>query len=165
MKPILHQAIYLQCQPSRLMLGLLSLISIICCWILLALPIAPAIKLLGILLVVISSLYFILRDILQMLPWSWQGLQVDSKGQLTLTNLLGQQFQPTLADNTFIQAKLTIINFQRKGYSLRLPPVILLETPANKDAVRRLRVWLRWSKQHSLLNQNQQYQEDLAVDD
>lgn len=159
MKPILHQAIHIKFKPSYLILGLLCAISMLCCWILLVLPMATTIKLLAILLVVMSSIYFILRDVLLMLPWSWQRLKLDSKGQLTLINRRGQQFQPALAETTFIHAKLTILNFKRKGNSLGLSPVILLETPATTDEVRRLRVWLRWAKH------NTQYQEDLVVSD
>jgi hypothetical protein len=144
MRPILHQAIHLQLKPSRLMLGLLSLISIICFWILLALPIAAVIKFTGMLLIVTSSIYFILRDALLLLPWSWQDLEVDSKGMLSLTNQRGQQFQPILDATTFIHFKLIILNFKRSG--LRLLPLILLADQSNADDVRRLRVWLRWFK-------------------
>lgn len=160
MKPILNQAIYIQLKLSRIILGLISFISIICCWILLALPFAPMIKLMTILCVVASSLYFILRDALLMLPWSWQMLELDTKGRLMMTNQRGQQLQPVLADHTFIHAKLTILNFKRDGIGFGLPPLILFANQANVDEVRRLRVWLRWAKQH-----NTQYQEDLAVSD
>ena len=160
MKPILHQAIHIKFKPSTLMLGLLCAISMLCCWILLVLPMATTLKFMAIVLVLVSSIYFILRDILLMLPWSWQRLELDSKGQLTLINRRDQQFQPALAENTFIHAKLTILNFKRKGNGLGLPPVILLETHEDLDEVRRLRIWLRWAKQH-----NRQYQKDLLVND
>lgn len=161
MKPILHQAIRIHSKPSHLMWVLQGLISIISCWILVVLPIALVIKLVMISLVIASSLYFILRDTLQVLPWSWQVLEVNNKGQLSLINRRGQQFQPALAESTFIHAQLTIINFKRKGYRLGLPPVILLATLVNKDIanedqVRRLRVWLRWAKEH-----HTQYQEEV----
>lgn len=138
-----------------------GLISIISCWILIIVPIPLPIKLATILLVIASSLYFVLRDTLQMLPWSWQVLELNNKGQLSLINRRGQQFQPALAESTFIHAQLTILNFQRTGYRLGLPPVILLtalvnKDIANEDQVRRLRVWLRWAKQH-----NAQYQDEL----
>lgn len=138
-----------------------GLISIISCWILIVVPIPLPIKLVTILLVIASSLYFVLRDTLQMLPWSWQVLELNNKGQLSLINRRGQQLQPALAESTFIHAQLTIINFQRKGYRLGLPPVILLaalvnKDIANEDQVRRLRVWLRWAKQH-----NAQYQDEV----
>lgn len=158
MKPILHQAIRIQLKPSRLLLGLLSLISILCCWILLALPILPAIKCIGILLVVATSIYFILRDALHVLPWSWQVLELDTKGRLTLIDRRERKFQPTLAENTFIDTKLTILNFKRKRARLALPPVIFLFKQANTDDLRRLRVWLRWTR-----HWKKTHQEDLVV--
>ncbi len=161
MKSILHQAIRIQLKPSQLMWVLQALISIISCWILIVVPIPLAIKLVMIVLVVASSLYFVLRDTLQILPWSWQVLELNNKGQLSLINRRGQQFQPALAESTFIHAQLTIINFKRKGYRWGLPPVILLadlvnKDIANEDQVRRLRVWLRWAKQH-----NAKYQDEV----
>jgi hypothetical protein len=158
MKPTLHQAIHIQFRPSGLMLGLLSLISIICCWILLVLPIAPSIKFVVILLVLASSAYFILRDALLMLPWSWKVLDVDSKGQLKMTNQRGQQLQPALAEHTFIHTQLIILNFRREGINLALTPAIFLFNHANTDNSRRLRVWLRWAK-HS----QKSHQEDLLA--
>lgn len=140
------------------MLSILCAISMLCCWILLVLPMATTLKLMAIMLVLVSSIYFILRDTLLLLPWSWQFLEIDSKGKLTLINQRGQQFQPALANSTFIHAKLVILNFKRDAFRLALPPVILLME--NIDEVRRLRVWLRWAKQH-----NTQYQEDLLVND
>jgi hypothetical protein len=156
MKPILHQAIHIPLKPSHLMWVLQGLISIISCWILVVLPLALPLKAVIIVLVIASSLYFILRDTLQILPWSWQVLHVNSKGQLSLSNRRGQQFHPALAESTFIHAQLTILNFERKGYRWRLPPVILLATLADMDEVRRLRVWLRWAKQH-----HSEFQEEL----
>ncbi len=161
MKSILHQAIRIQLKPSQLMWVLQGLISIISCWILIVVPIPIAIKGVAMVLVVVSSLYFVLRDTLQILPWSWKVLELNHKGQLSLINRRGQQFQPTLAESTFIHAQLTIINFKREGYRLGLPPVILLadmvnKDVANEDQVRRLRVWLRWAKQH-----NVQYQDEV----
>jgi hypothetical protein len=158
MKPILHQAIRIQMKPSKLMLGLLSLISIICCWILLALAMAPVIKFMGLFLVVASSIYFILRDALLMLPWSWQVLELDTQGQLTLIDRRGEKSQPALADNTFIHPMLMILNFKREGAKPALTPVIFLFTQTNTDELRRLRVWLRWAKHNQQPNQ-----EDLVV--
>lgn len=109
-------------------------------------------------LVVASSIYFILRDALLMLPWSWQVLELDTKGQLTVVDRRGQKFQPALAENTFIHTKLLILNFKREGSKLALPPVIFLFTQANTDNLRRLRVWLRWAKHNQTL-----HQEDLVA--
>lgn len=144
MKPILHQAIHIQFTRSYLILGLLCAVSIACCWILLALPITTMIKSMVILLVFASSTYFILRDSLLMLPWSWQQLDVDTKGCLTITNKRGLQSQPALANNSFVHHQLIILNFKRKPFKLAVPPAIIIK---NSDEVRQLRVWLRWAKQ------------------
>ena len=168
MKPILQQAIHIKSKPSYLMLSLLSVISIACCWILLALSLGTTIKLLTILLVsllvILSSIYFILRDALLLLPWSWKVLDIDSKGQLSIGNQRGQQFRPVLADTTFVNAKLTILNFKREGLGLMLPPVILLASADNADALRRLRVWLHWALPNARSNVTQN-QDDLLASD
>ena len=145
MRQDLLQTIHIKLMPSTLLLGLLLAISIVACTIIVTLPMVLHMKLLVIALILLTSAYYILRDALLMLPWSWQLLEVDSKAKLTLANKRGQQMQPKLADSSFIHAELVILNFQRGGFRLALPPVILLLQ--NSDDARRLRVWLRWAKQ------------------
>ena len=146
------QAIHIKLLPSTLLLGLLAAISIIACAIIVSLPIALGslnsftTKLVIIALILFTSTYFICRDALLMLPWSWQSVAVDSKGELTITNKRGEQFQPTLAANSFIHAACTILNFKRNGFKLALPAAILFTNAENENELRRLRVWLRWFK-------------------
>jgi hypothetical protein len=147
------QAIQIKLLPSKLMLGLISGVSIACSVIVLRLPIPLFIKSAIIALIVASSIYFILRDVLLRLPNSWQVLEVNQKGELKMINKSGQQFQLIPAPNSFIHAACSVLNFERKGFKL-LPPVILLQNAAHADELRRLRVWLHWFK----------HQEDLAVD-
>ena len=165
MRAILPQAIQIKLTPSYLLLGLLSGISMACCAIILLQPIVLAIKLIIIALILLSSAYFICRDALLLLPWSWQKLEVDNKGELTISNKRGQQFQPTLASSTFIHAAYSLLNFKRPefkygGFRLALPPVILFEHANNRDELRRLRVWLRWFK-HLEVDGQLDNQEDL----
>ena len=155
MRAVLLQPIYIKLMPSNLLLGLLGIVSIACCAILLNLPIPLYIKLVIIALILASSTYFILRDALLLLPWSWQSVDVNSKGELTITNKHGQQFQPTLAPSSFIHAACTILNFKRKGLKPALLPVILMTSAENENELRRLRVWLRWFK----------HQDDLSAAD
>jgi hypothetical protein len=119
----------------------------------LSLPILLVIKFVIIALILVSSAYFILRDALLLLPNSWKTIDVDNKGELTMINKSGWQFQPTLAPNSFIYAACTILNFKKSGFKLAFAPVILLSSAENADELRRLRVWLRWFK----------HQEDLSV--
>jgi len=148
MRPVLLHTIHINLLPSNLLLGLIGTVSIVSCLILINLPIALYIKLVIIALILASSTYFILRDALLMLPHSWKTLEVDSKGALTMTNNRGQQFQPILAANSFIHEACTILNFKSSGFKLALAPVILFPNIQNADALRQLRVWLRWFKHH-----------------
>lgn len=133
-------------KPSILLVVLLSAVSIACCLILINLPIDATIKGTLAILVIISSLYFILRDGLLILPWSWKMIDIDTRGKLTMTNQQGLQMQPMLAASSFIQAHLTILNFNRNGFNWVLPPVILLASNDAGESLRHLRVWLRWHK-------------------
>ena len=153
MRAILPQAIQIKLMPSFLLLGLISGVSIACCAIILLQPIALAIKLVIIVLILLSSAYFIARDALLLLPRSWQLFAVNNKGELTITNQLGQQFQPVLAPSTFIHVTCTILNFKSNRFKFALPPVILFANAKNRDELRRLRVWLRWFKRGGLANQ------------
>ena len=150
MRAVLPQAIQITLLPSYLILGLLGGVSIACCLILLSLPILFIIRLVIIALIFASSGYFIARDAMLLLPSSWQMLEVDIKGELTLTNKRGQTFQPRLAASSFIHAKLVILNFQRESFKLALPSVIFVlnqqDTKHKIEEIRRLRVYLRWFK-------------------
>jgi hypothetical protein len=148
------QSIHIKLLPSKLMLGLLGGVSIACCAIILALSISLFIKLVIIALILVSSAYFICRDGLLRLPNSWKILEVNNKGELTMTNKSGQKFELTPASSSFIHAGCSVLNFKRKGFKFAPPSVILLPNAAYTDELRRLRVWLRWFK----------HQEDLSVD-
>ena len=149
------QPIYIKLMPSKLLLGLLLAISIVAGTIIISLPIALFLKLVIIALILASSAYFILRDALLLLPNSWQIVEVDSKGELTISNKNGLKFQPKLAASSFVHAACTIINFKREGFKFVLPAVVLLSSTENENELRRLRVWLRWFK----------HQDDLSVVD
>jgi hypothetical protein len=148
MKARLNQAIEITLRPSLLLLGLLVGIAILSCVILTILPMSFAIKLLLMMIIVFSTLYFILRDGLLALPWSWQQVQVSSLGELRLINQQGQQFKPSLQASTFIHPQLVILNTKtrnpKKWFNFSLPPVIVF--PSNDQQHRQLRVWLKWWK-------------------
>ena len=143
------QAIALDLQPSQLLLGLLSAVSIASCVILAQLPLSIFIKLVLIGLVVISTIYFALRDVLLRLPNSWKRLEVSSQGVLKLTNYRGENVEPILATSSLIHGFVTILNFKY----WRLPPVILFTNSANQEELRKLRVWLRWWKHQGDFNE------------
>lgn len=153
MKAQLIQAIDIAIKPSFLLMGLLSVISILSCLIVITLPISSVFKLLLLALIIISTAYYTLRDALRLLPCSWRRLEVSPSGQLKLTSKQGKQFTPHLAATSFIHPLMIILNTQPTSFKQRLfgslPALILF---ANQEAQqqRRLRVWLRWWKHHSL---------------
>lgn len=100
MQSSLSHTISVKILPSKLMLGLIVLVSIISCVILWFLPILFAIKLAAISVVLLSSVYYSLRDALLLLPWSWQCLEVNNKVQLTVINKRGEDFLPELHESS-----------------------------------------------------------------
>jgi len=153
MKAQLIQAIDIALKPSSLLLGLLGIISTISCWIVITLPIYSGFKLLLVALIVLSTVYYSLRDALRLLPWSWQRIEVSPTGQLKLISKEGRQFTPTLAATSFIHPRMIILNLQlanRQRLFGALPALILFANhlSANHELQqhRQLRVWLRWWK-------------------
>lgn len=158
MKPILTKSIALTLVPSLLLLGLLTLVATASATIILFAPVILPVKCAVFLLIIATSVYFILRDALLVLPWSWQTVEVDVKGVLKLTNKNQQIFKPHLAITSFTHEHLTILNFKRDGLKPALPPVLLLPSFVLKEAdsfknheeIRRLRVWMRAFKHDKL---------------
>lgn len=146
MKPQLSQAIHIQLKASPLLLGLLCFVSILACAILLLTPMQLSIKLSLLALVILTSVYFILRDALLRLPQSWRRLEISHLGELKLTNNAGQVVTPKLAKSSLIHGFVTILNVKRNWFTLGLPPVILFTNAENAEPLRRLRVWLSWWK-------------------
>lgn len=140
----------MELQPSYLLLGLLLGISILACASVIIVGIPFGIKLCLLAIIIFACVYFVLRDALLVLPWSWQLVEVDTTGELRLTNQRDQQYLPALHASTFIHPRLIILNVnnddKRKWFHLALNPVLVF--PNVKEAHRQLRVWLKWW-QHS----------------
>jgi hypothetical protein len=146
MKTLFTRPIIIQLHPSSLLLGLLLLVATISNLILFVLPMVLKIKL-GLLAVIdLSSAYFIARDALLVLPWSWKALEVDTKGLLTLVNKRQQRFKPHLESSSFVHEYCVILNPQNHGFSYGLQPVLIFNNVDNLESLRRLRVWLRLYK-------------------
>lgn len=157
MKDRLIQAIELPLKPSLLLLGALSLISILSCLAALSLPMPFIIKLLMMTVIIFSTVYYTLRDALHLLPWSWQRVEVSALGQLKLINKRGEYFTPDLSASSFIHPLVVILNTKKPTLRRRLaeptlPAVILFSDQACQQH-RQLRVWLRWW-QHDKMPKN-----------
>ncbi len=143
MKTIFAKSIVIQLSPSPLLLALLLAVATISSLIVLSLSMLLSIKLILFGFILLSSAYFIARDALLALPWSWRIVEVDTKGVLTLVNKRQQRIQAQLAPTTFVHEYCVILNLKNQGMHWALPPVLLFNNVDNADALRRLRVWLR----------------------
>ncbi len=112
MQSSLSHTISIKILPSKIMLGLITLVSIIACVILWLLPMLLVIKLTAIAIVVATSVYYSLRDALLFLPLSWRTLEVDTKGQFKIYNQRGECFQPTFAANSLVRTQVIVLNFK-----------------------------------------------------
>jgi toxin CptA len=148
MKPQLSQPVNIEIKPSGLLLGLLCLISIAASIILWQLSEQMLFRLAFLLLVTITTIYFVLRDALLLLPQSWKVLSINTNGKLEMVNKRGERFQPILTGETFVHPYLTILNIERSGLHFDLPPLMLLSGQADRQQLRRLHVWLNWSNPH-----------------
>ncbi len=150
MKAQFNQSIDITLKPSLLLLGLLLSITIVSATIIATIPIIFSLKLVSISLIVFASLYYILRDCLLLLPWSWQRVEVNHLGELRLTNQRGQQFSPRVHASSYVHSQLIVLNLanntSQKSFIKRLPSLILLSSVTSIEQHRLLRVWLRWWK-------------------
>lgn len=148
MKDQFTQAIELPLKPSLLLLGALSIISILSCLAVLLLTMPFMIKLLMMAIIIFSTVYYTLRDALHLLPWSWRQIEVSALGQLRLTNNRGEQFTPELAASSFIHPLFIILNTKKPTIKRWLTepvlPAVILFSEKGCQQHRQLRVWLRW---------------------
>jgi len=138
-------AIDILLQPSRLMLGVLLLISTLACVCVIIVAIPLSIKLCLLAVIIFSTVYFVLRDALYTLPWAWQRVEVSSAGVLRLTNQQGHQWKPVLLPSSLIHPWVVILNTKEpanKWFNLPLPPVLIF--PFAKQQHRHLRTWMKW---------------------
>ena len=141
------QPIFIKAEASLLLMGFLLAIAMLSCAITTIMPLNIGFIVAICLLVIGSTGYYILRDALLYLPWSWKLIQVNSRGELTVTNKKGQQFKPRLCANSFIHEYLTILNFTQVSFKNNTPSIVLLNF--KQDEIRKLRVWLRWFKHNN----------------
>ena len=134
-------------------------------------PIALLAKLTLGLLIVFTTIYFVARDALRLLPKSWQEIEVNDKGELTISNSIGERFNARVKTNSYVTLHLVILHvvaLEQVKNSLpmsnlkpfnnnRLRPLIailnprqmvILQDSASQAEFRQLCVWLRWW-QHS----------------
>ena len=109
------------------------------------LPVAITIRASLCLLIVFAAAYQIERHVLLSLPSSCQALVLNAKGELTVITKAEAQMIG-VQGSSFVASYLTVLNYRVSGEWRSYSIIILPDCVAAAD-FRRLRVWLRWSRQ------------------
>lgn len=141
--------VYIEFKSSKWILGCYVFISIASVGCLLLVPILYWLKLILVIIVLIVTMYVMMRDVFLLLPWSWQSLMVNSKGEVLLTNRRQQVYQPILHASSVNFSALTVLNFKRTSLNLCWRSSCWMTPSQVHDAgkYRKLRVWLTWGLQ------------------
>lgn len=163
-------------RPSYSLAALLAVMSALACMSIGFVPLAwYTVLTLGV-LIVFTTIYFILRDVLLLLPRSWRQVEVNDKGRLVLTNSNGERFNASVKTNSYVAFYLVILHVDRleqiegvnpisnvrltkkswlnrliANWKLSSSQLVLSPDSVHQNDFRQLRVWLRWWK-HSHIN-------------
>ena len=135
-------------KPSYYLLSILSLASALSMLLIACMPLLLWIKALLVLLVIFSSAFYIAKDALGLLPWSWVALEIDSQHQFQLTAKNGMQHIVTVLPESLVSSYLIVLQLKVEQCFLR-KSLILLADSADFDDLRHLRVWLKWASHRS----------------
>jgi len=130
-------------KPSRQLLALLVLAGASASLIVMIMPLGLWVKLIGSFVIATSTAYFVARDALLVLPWSWQGIDLNGKGELFFFTQDGAKRKARVETTSFVAAYMTLLNITLETSRWRRHAVILTDS-AHSEEFRKFRVWLRW---------------------
>jgi hypothetical protein len=118
--------------------------------ILLLLTMLLAIKITSLILILLSTTYFVMNVALINLPWSWQLVAINKAGECKLTQKNGASFVVHIKPDSFVSAYLAILHVVPEEFRWfniwQHRYVILLQDNTDADSFRKLRVYLHWHK-------------------
>ena len=133
---------------SRLLAAALMSMHGLCALLVLLMPLGWALRLVLLTAFAASLAYHWLRDVLRRLPNSVHGLHVAADGTFSVRLRQGDWEPAEVLGTSFVKPWLTVLNLKLEGRRFMLP-VVLLPDALNREDFRRLRVWLRWSRDDS----------------
>lgn len=130
-------------QPSRYLaigLALGHLLAVAC---VLAVPIPWWLRGVLVVLIILSFIHLLLRDVLQRMPTSIIELECDREGGALFKTRSGLTYEARVLGSSFVAANLTIVLL--KPYARRgVRAVLVLPDTLAPELFRQLRVWLKW---------------------
>jgi toxin CptA len=113
-------------------------------------PVLFNLRVLLLLLIMISTIYFVMLDGLLSLPRSWKLLQINKAGKCHLMQKNDESLVVHVMPDSFVSAYLTILHIvpeEFKWFKIwQNRYILLLQDNADAESFRQLRVYLRWHK-------------------
>ena len=100
------------------------------------------------LLILVSTSYFVMLDGLLSLPRSWKLLRINMAGECHLTQKNDESFVVHVMPDSFVSAYLTVLRVVPEDYRWfnvwQNRYILLLQDNIDAESFRQLRVYLRW---------------------
>ena len=128
-------------KPSRILVTILLIAHAVCAVLMVMLPLAIWLKLLGIAIIVVASFYYVRRYALLITPTAVRELRMLSDGKLEIFRKEWQSAE--LVGEQFVHPLLTIIRCRSE--TDRWPvAIVILNDMLDAESFRALRVRLKW---------------------
>ncbi|MDI1361448.1 MAG: hypothetical protein PSU72_05220 [Methylotenera sp.] len=113
-------------------------------------PIPFSLSVTLLLLMLVSTSYFVMLDGLLSLPRSWKLLRVNMAGECHLKQKNDENFVVHIMPDSFVSAYLTVLHIVPEEYRWfkvwQNRYILLLQDNIDAESFRQLRVYLRWHK-------------------
>ncbi len=135
-------------RPSRQLAALLGLAGVACSALSAVLPVPVGIRVLLVLAVLLSMGYAIAHQALRRMPWSIDALEVGADNVLRVHLRRDGWREAQVLDSSYVTPWLVVVHLRLEGARL-MQPVTIIGDMADRDALRRLRVWMKWGRAHA----------------
>lgn len=112
------------------------------------LPVPAGLRVLLVLAVLVSTGYAIAHQALRRMPWSIDALEIGADGSLRVHLPRRGWREAQVLDSSYVTPWLVVMHLQVDGVRL-MQPVTIIGDMADPDALRRLRVWMKWGRAHA----------------
>ncbi|WP_367186079.1 protein YgfX [Methylotenera sp.] len=137
-------------KPSSKLAALLILAGLFFSFMLILTPIPFSLSVTLLLLMLVSTSYFVMLDGLLSLPRSWKLLRVNMAGECHLKQKNDENFVVHIMPDSFVSAYLTVLHIVPEEYRWfkvwQNRYILLLQDNIDAESFRQLRVYLRWHK-------------------
>ena len=135
-------------KPSTKLITLLIIAGLFFSFMLTLTPIPFSLSAFLLLLIMVSTSYFVMLDGLLSLPRSWKLLRINMAGECHLTQKNDESFVVHIMPDSFVSAYLTVLRVVPEDYRWfnvwQNRYILLLQDNIDAESFRQLRVYLRW---------------------